>query len=138
MALELDQLAERSVQPGAVAWQRARSAAARGRKIHAVDGRPMTARPEYLADLLARTRGDLDRLAIGDDDLWLRAPFGDAIFFEDDAVSAKARPIVEEALAIIAEWRPALAIELRQACRARPDESSVGQACVSTCKSLCT
>src|SRR3546814_11450531 len=78
----------------------------------------MTARPEYLADLLARTRGDLDRLAIGDDDLWLRAPFGDAIFFEDDAVSAKARPIVEEALEIIAEWGPALAIELRQACRA--------------------
>src|SRR3546814_20589340 len=96
MALDLDHLAELSVQPGAVAWQRARSAAARGRKIHAVDGRPMTARPEYLAALLARTRGDLARLAIVDDELWLRSPFGDAVFFEEAAVSAKARPVVAE------------------------------------------
>jgi uncharacterized protein len=57
-------------------------------------------------------------LSVGQDDPWLRAPFGDAIHFEDEEIAARARPIVEEALAIVDRWRPALGAEMRQACRA--------------------
>ena len=116
--LEPDHLDELSFQPGAVAWQRARSAAVHGREVYSVDGHPVAANAEYLANLLERSDDLLRNLAVGCDDFWLRAPFGNTIYFESEDITASARPIVEEALAIIYEWRPALANELRQACRA--------------------
>lgn len=117
-ALNPDHLAEVSLQPGAVAWQRARAAAAQGRAIHTIDGRPIEADPGYLMDLVERPVSELPELAVARDDRWLRVPFGDAILFEDEDLAAQARPVVDEALKIIEAWRPALAAELRQACRA--------------------
>jgi uncharacterized protein len=116
--LDPDHLAELCLQPGAVAWQRTLAGAAAGRAVHDVDGQELVAEPDYFADLLARPRDGLGRLAIGREDPWLRAPFGEAIYFENEAMSAQARPIVDQALAIIETWRPALAAELRMACRA--------------------
>lgn len=116
--LDPDHLSELCLQPGAIAWQRTLAGAAAGRAVHDVDGQELVADPDYLADLLARPRDSLGRLAIGRDDPWLRAPFGEAIYFENEAMSAQARPIVDQALAIIEVWRPALAAELRMACRA--------------------
>ena len=117
-ALDPDHLAEISLQPGAVAWQRAQTAAAQGRAIHTIDGRPIEADPAYLMDLVERPASELPGLAVARDDRWLRIPFGDAIHFEDEGLAAQARPVVERALSIIETWRPALAAELRQACRA--------------------
>ncbi|WP_343044702.1 cyclophane-forming radical SAM/SPASM peptide maturase YhhB [Allomesorhizobium camelthorni] len=116
--LDPEHLAELSLQPGAVAWQKTLTAAASGRVIHTVDGQPIVADTSYLADLLERPTNALERLAIGAADPWLRIPFGGAIYFEDEDLARKARPVVEEALAIVEAWRPALAAEIRMACRA--------------------
>jgi len=43
---------------------------------------------------------------------------GPAIYFENEEVAAQARPVVAQALEIIERWRPALASEIRKACRA--------------------
>jgi uncharacterized protein len=117
MSLHHEHLADLSVQPGIVAWQRAVSAHAAGRSIHAIDGRPLEADAAYLRQMLARERLSLVELDVGRCDLWLRAPFGGAIVFEDEAIATGARPLVESALQIIAGWRPALAEEIRRACR---------------------
>ncbi|MGX5805047.1 cyclophane-forming radical SAM/SPASM peptide maturase YhhB [Bradyrhizobium sp. Arg314] len=113
-----DRLAEVAQQPGAVAWQRTLLAQAEGRLVRTVDGLPLEADGDYLPMLISRSLPELISLAVAAVDPWLRKPFGDAIYFEDDEAAAQARPVVEQAFEIIERWRPALAAEIRQACRA--------------------
>lgn len=116
--LDSDQIDQVSGHPGAVAWQRTIAAQAAGRSVYTVDGTSVRADASYLDLLLRRPKADRKSLGVGQYDPWLRAPFGDAILFEDEEVAARARPLVEEALAIVDRWRPALGAEIRQACRA--------------------
>lgn len=104
-------------QPGIMAWRHTMDAITAGRIVHAVDGKVLNASADYLDDVLRR-RSPRQHLAIGDNDLWLRAPFGDAIQFEEDNVARAAKPVVQEALNIVELWRPALAAEMRMACKA--------------------
>ncbi|MER8657771.1 MULTISPECIES: cyclophane-forming radical SAM/SPASM peptide maturase YhhB [unclassified Mesorhizobium] len=115
---EPERMAELCQQPGAVAWQRTLASQNLGRLVHTVDGQPLSADPAYLDDLLGRSEGDMTSLAVASEDFWLRKPFGDAIYFESEAFATQARSVVEEALRIIETWRPALANEIRMACRA--------------------
>ncbi|MER9353763.1 FxsB family radical SAM/SPASM domain protein [Mesorhizobium sp. M0514] len=115
---EPERLAELCQQPGAVAWQRTLASQNLGRLVHTVDGQPLSADPAYLDDLLGRSEGDMTSLAVASEDSWLRKPFGDAIYFETAAFATQARSVVEEALRIVETWRPALANEIRMACRA--------------------
>lgn len=101
---------------GTVAWHRALLASRAGRAVHDVDGRPVPIDTEYARVALGRLgRADLE---VGEDDVWLRKPFGETIEFEDEATAAKGRVIVAEALDIVEAWRPALARELRMICSA--------------------
>lgn len=104
-------------QPGIMAWRHTMDAITAGRVVHAVDGKVLNASADYLDDVLRR-RSPRQHLAIGDNDLWLQAPFGDAIQFEEDNVARAAKPLVQEALNIVELWRPALAAEMRMACKA--------------------
>jgi uncharacterized protein len=106
-----------AVRPGAVAWQRAVATQIMGRAVYAVDGTPLTADASYLSFLKQLKRPDIASLSIGDDDPWLRAPFGNAIHFETEEITKEARLLVGQALEIIDRWRPALALEMREACR---------------------
>ena len=116
-AREIDREAIRALarRAGTVAWQRAACAARTGRTVHDVDGKPIEVDGSYIDDLLAAGI-DPGGLEVGRDDEWLRRPFG--IVFEDEEVAVRARAVVDEALAIIASWRPALAAELRNICSA--------------------
>ncbi|MGX9147733.1 cyclophane-forming radical SAM/SPASM peptide maturase YhhB [Mesorhizobium sp. 128a] len=115
---EPEKLADIAQQPGAVAWQRTIVAQAEGRMVHTVDGSPLKADGSYLPMLTGRTQAEMTSLAVAEDDPWLRKPFGDAIYFEDEEAAALARPVVEQAFEIIENWRPALAAEIRLAGRA--------------------
>jgi uncharacterized protein len=115
--LSSDTLTELAVRPGTMAWRQTISAQAAGRTVHTVDGMPVHADGSYLQYLLSQLENNRG-FSIGDADPWLRAPFGNAIQFEDEDVASQARPLVEEALSIIAQWRPALAAEMRLASRA--------------------
>lgn len=109
---EQQALAER---PGVTAWMNAFSARHEGRVLYDVDGRPLEASLDDLRDMLVQPpRGGLE---IGAMDPWLRLPFGDSILFEPLQVAAPASRLVEEALAIIGEWRPALHSELLTICK---------------------
>lgn len=115
-ALELSDLRALSRHAGTVAWHRALLASRAGRAVHDVDGRPIPIDAEYARVAIGRLKSD--DLEIGEQDEWLRKPFGETIDFEDEATAAKGRVIVADALNIVETWRPALARELRAICSA--------------------
>ena len=110
---EMRALARRA---GTVAWQRAVRAASSGRVVHDVDGAPIAVDVNYL-EMIA-SRPPTDGLEVGCDDPWLCKPFGAGIEFEPEDVAISGRAIVAQALEIVAAWRPALALELRNICSA--------------------
>jgi uncharacterized protein len=106
-------------QPGTVAWTRAFISHAKSFAVHDVDGKPLIADGLYLVSLAnALDGGQANGLEIAADDLWLRAPFGEQIYFEPEVVASEAREVVKEALEIVRQWRPALADEMESACYA--------------------
>ncbi|AEJ13901.1 MULTISPECIES: cyclophane-forming radical SAM/SPASM peptide maturase YhhB [Pseudomonas] len=111
--------ARKAQQPGAIAWAGAAMAQSRGHALLAVDGQAITVNADYLAELLLEAeRRDCAGFAVAEDDLWLRAPFGTAIYFEGDELAAAGRALVQEAMEIVKAWRPALASEMEAACSA--------------------
>ncbi|WP_210558347.1 MULTISPECIES: cyclophane-forming radical SAM/SPASM peptide maturase YhhB [unclassified Pseudomonas] len=109
-----------ALHPGAIAWSSAAVAQNRGHALLAVDGQAITVSPVYLDMLLALAgeKKDSVTLDVGRNDLWLRAPFGDAIIFESDEIADAGRELVERAMAIVKAWRPELAAEMLAACSA--------------------
>lgn len=114
-AASFDHLA---AEPGIAAWSRAYNATAAGRTIHDVDGMPLCADAAYLEHVRQGHADEQSRLVVAQDNPWLRMPFGRAIVFEPPSVVEAARPLIKRALEIIMAWRPALALEMNQACRA--------------------
>lgn len=102
--------------PGLVAWQRAYLARQAGRTVFDVDGKALSTELSYLEEKLER--GPLEGIAVGEEDRWLREPFGNSILFEDAAVAERVRPVVAEAFEIVRQWRPALYEEMTTICRA--------------------
>ncbi|HBO5727298.1 FxsB family radical SAM/SPASM domain protein [Pseudomonas aeruginosa] len=106
--------------PGAIVWSNAALAQQRGQALLAVDGQAITVSSEYLDLLLtiAAQRPEGSAFDVGRDDVWLRAPFGDAIVFEGDDLAGEGQALIERAMVIIRDWRPALAAEMMAACSA--------------------
>ncbi|MHC8378402.1 cyclophane-forming radical SAM/SPASM peptide maturase YhhB [Pseudomonas sp. MDT1-16] len=109
-----------ALHPGSIAWSSAAMAQNCGHALLAVDGHAITVSRDYLDMLLAlagekKARVELD---IARNDLWLRAPFGEAIIFENDEIAETGRSLVERAMAIVKAWRPELAAEMLAACSA--------------------
>ena len=109
--------AKLATHPGAIAWQRTIAAQMTGKSVHTVDGAPVRADGSYLCYLLRQPLSDQD-FRIAEKDPWLRAPFGDAVYFEPEEVATKGRDLVQQAFQIIDRWRPALALEMQNASRA--------------------
>ncbi|SDS62805.1 uncharacterized protein SAMN05216496_2025 [Pseudomonas sp. Z003-0.4C(8344-21)] len=107
-----------ALHPGAVAWSSAIVAHDRGHALLAVDGQAISVGPAYLNTLLevAHQKSDCNELDLGRDDLWLRAPFGNAIFFESKELAALGSTLVQRAMDIVKAWRPDLAAEMLAAC----------------------
>ena len=106
-------------QPGVVAWSRTMLTIADGRAMHTVDGTALVQDPDYIEWMFFNLqRVNREDLQVHCQDNWLRRPFGSAIIFESDNIAEKAVPLLNEALSIIAVWRPALSLELKVICRA--------------------
>ena len=102
--------------PGLTAWVRAFLAVREGRAVYDLDGGALTPDLSYLEQAL---EGPFrDGLSVGEDDLWLRAPFGASISFDGAEIAEEAAPVVAEAMEIIRGWRPALHEEIGGICRA--------------------
>lgn len=102
--------------PGLTAWVRAFLAVRNGRAVYDMDGGGLTPDLSYLEQVLGEPFGG--GLKIGEDDLWLRAPFGASIAFDGAEIAEAAAPVVAEAMEIIRGWRPALHEEMVRICRA--------------------
>lgn len=102
---------------GTVAWQRAMLSSAGGSVVRDIDGQSLIVDATYVEGVLGEA-DVLPALEVGRDDPWLRLPFGAGIRFEEEAVAARGRALVDEALALIDAWRPAVARELRRICSA--------------------
>lgn len=112
----IDLLAQR---PGAVAWSNTMLAIEAGHPVSAVDGGSLHRDSAYANWMLARLQGlPVQPLEVHANDAWLRRPFGNAIHFESQEVLPAAAPLLNKALGILHEWRPAVAQELRRICRA--------------------
>lgn len=118
-ALDDAAFARAARQPGAIAWAGAALAQSRGHALMAVDGQAITVDCEYLSTLVADVGSpNQSGFAVAQADLWLRAPFGTAIYFEGDELASAGRALVRQALEIVKAWRPALACEMEAACSA--------------------
>lgn len=112
LSLSAERLDSISWQPGVVAWTNVTLAARDGRTLCDVSGRPLALDPDYVEDIERLCSSPVETPVVGADDRWLRQPFGEAIVFEPQGVAAAARPLVDEALGILAAWRPALGREI--------------------------
>lgn len=121
LRLLADPLFERAAAlPGSIAWSNAALAQQRGHALLAVDGQPIDLDTGYLEQVLTLAQepiGD-SGLHVGDEDRWLRAPFGESIYFEGAALGRAGQELVQQAMDIIRAWRPALAAEILKACSA--------------------
>lgn len=119
MDLPSDQFEAVACQPGTVAWTRTFLAHLKGAAIHDVDGKPLVADGAYLVSLASGFDRHRDNgMDIAADDVWLRTPFGEQIYFEPEGIATDARAVVREALSVVRQWRPALADEIASACHA--------------------
>lgn len=107
-----------AMRPGVIAWQSVVRRLAKHGAVFAVDGTPLALDTNYVSRLAKRRSVDAGRLSLGEDDPWLRLPFGASIIFEPPSALAQCTRLTEEALAIIDRWRPAVSNELMAACRA--------------------
>lgn len=105
-----------AAEPGLTAWQRAFLADRAGRRVYDVDGGSLVPDLSYLE--LVLDRPFQAGLRVGEDDEWLRLPFGSSIHFEGADITERAAPVVAEALEIVRTWRPALYDEMSRICRA--------------------
>jgi uncharacterized protein len=112
LSLSSERLDSISWQPGVVAWTNVTLAARDGRTICDVSGRPLALDPDYVEDIERLCSSPVETPVVGADDRWLRRPFGEAIMFEPREIAAAVRPLVYEALGILATWRPALGREI--------------------------
>lgn len=112
----IDLLAQR---PGAIAWSNAMLAIDADRPVSAVDGSTLDRDAGYAHWMLVRLQGSAEQSPeVHASDPWLRRPFGNAIYFEDQNVLPAAALRLHEALEILHAWRPAVAQELKRICRA--------------------
>ncbi|MBX9576414.1 MAG: FxsB family radical SAM/SPASM domain protein [Caulobacteraceae bacterium] len=112
LALSTERLDNISWQPGVVAWSNVTLATRDGRTVCDVAGAPLALDADYVEEIERLCQSPIETPVVGADDRWLRRPFGDAILFEPSEIAAAARPLVDEALHILAEWRPALGREI--------------------------
>lgn len=117
LSLSKTEFVEAASWPGIVAWGAAYRAHIAGRTIHDVDGQPVGVDAGYVSAFLADRSWTRSLEDAQPDDVWLRVPFGRSIEFEGPEISAVARPLVSEALEIVARWRPSLAAEIRRTCK---------------------
>lgn len=112
LSLSAERLDSISWQPGVVAWSGVTLAARDGRSVCDVTGAPLTLDAHYVDEIERLCQSSMEVPVVGADDRWLRSPFGEAIVFEPEEVATAARPLVDEALRILAAWRPALGREI--------------------------
>lgn len=118
-SLNDEAFALRAKQPGAIAWAGAAIAQSEGHVLLAVDGQSISAGVDYLNSMFsAEKQHRHEGFSVAEDDAWLRAPFGTAIYFEADELTVTGRGLVQQAMDIVEAWRPALAAEMRAACSA--------------------
>lgn len=116
--LSYEEIKSIAIHPGVISWCEAYNAKTQGKVIYSVDGQILNPNFEYLHDLLDNFVIDYSGFRLGEEDLWLQGPFGDAILFESKKTIIKADATLRDAFTIIEEWRPKLAEEMRKACRA--------------------
>lgn len=105
--------------PGAIAWVQVYTAQNQGKSICSVDGIAIHADTKYLDYLIEKFDDDISGFRLAEADPWLRIPFGNAILFDDkNTIGHGVDSIVREALDIIENWRPGLALEMRKISRA--------------------
>ena len=115
LALTSTQLQRLAIQPSLVAWTDVMQKEQAGIIVHAIDGTAIEPAPYYLQHAVAQPDGPTDTAwpRVHRNDSWLRAPFGDKIYFEVPAVAEQAQATLTQAISYIKAWKPALLEEMQ-------------------------
>lgn len=109
-----DRLARVAVRPSVVLWTRVGASERSGTALRRLDGTPVRFDPAYAITVARMMDEPSDApVPVHRDDPWLRVPFTDPIAFADETEAARGRHLVAEAIALITEYDPALAAEIR-------------------------
>lgn len=106
---ELQHLA---VQPSIVAWTEVHKKNMAGIVVHSIDGQPIPQDLSYIEQFLNLNSASTNHPHIHREDYWLRAPFGEKIYFEPYENAQKGQYVLEEALSLIDSWKPTLLKEI--------------------------
>jgi uncharacterized protein len=110
------QLQRLAIQPALVAWTDVMLKQQAGIVVHAIDGRPIEPVPHYVQEVIMQSSSPAvssEWPLVHRSDPWLRAPFGDKIYFETPQVAEQAQTTLTQALHYIQAWKPALLEEMR-------------------------
>lgn len=108
-----------AIQPSVVLWTTVTKQVAAGVTPKSIDGRDITASPEYVHLITGWVKSGLPPAPrLHRPDNWLRLPFGNRIVFEPDAVPEAAIKLVNSAFELIGNWERATFEEI---CRLSPE-----------------
>jgi uncharacterized protein len=102
------------IQPAVFLWTTVMMQSLRRVAVRSIDGDVITPDPSYVMALDDQLReGPEPYPRIHREDLWLRLPFGQRIYFEDSESAREGAALTAKSLEIIEAWRPELAREIR-------------------------
>ena len=113
LELKEEQLCRLAAQPSVVAWTEVMLKDMSGIRVLNIDGKAIKANPDYVCELLKLHNTTQIWPKVHRYDYWLRAPFADKIYFENEDIAEKGNLVLAEATRLIKNWNPVLLEEMR-------------------------
>jgi uncharacterized protein len=111
--LAQDKFQEIAIQPAVVTWTDVMQKDMSGIQVHDISGEIILPEPFYITKIADSTDSLKDWPKIQRDDRWLRMPFADKIYFEDQAAAERGVNVLAKAFLLISQWKPLLLEEMR-------------------------
>ncbi|WP_431295502.1 FxsB family cyclophane-forming radical SAM/SPASM peptide maturase [Pedobacter sp. P26] len=111
--LSPNELGEIVIRPEVVTWTDVMQKDMSGIQVHDISGQTILPDPYYISEIASLTKdNNIDWPKVQNESVWLRAPFGDKIYFENKNISDAGIDTLQRALALILEWKPLLIKEM--------------------------
>lgn len=110
--LDEDWFQELAIRPAVVTWTDIMQKDMAGIQVHDISGKTILPDPTYIKDIAELTLYPDIWPTVQSEDKWLRVPFADKIYFEDNTVAKQGADILAKALGLIKDWKPYILEEM--------------------------
>jgi uncharacterized protein len=111
--LAQDKFQEIAIQPAVVTWTDVMQKDMSGIQVHDISGEIILPEAFYVTKIADSLNSLSDWPKIQRDDKWLRVPFADKIYFEDQVAAERGVNVLAKAFSLISQWKPLLLEEMR-------------------------